>query len=59
MGNIGGFIGPWLIGIIKQRSGSYACGLYVVGAMMALSAVVMLALSGQVERKNTEARGVQ
>jgi ACS family tartrate transporter-like MFS transporter len=52
LGNIGGFIGPWLIGVIKQRWGSYAGGLYVVGAMMALSAVVMVALSGQVERKS-------
>ncbi|MGB6743155.1 MAG: MFS transporter, partial [Terracidiphilus sp.] len=52
LGNIGGFIGPWLIGIIKQRWGTYAGGLDVVGAMMALSAVVMLALSRQIERKN-------
>lgn len=57
MGNIGGFIGPWLIGIIKQRWGSYAGGLYVVGAMMALSAFVMIALSSQVEQKSTVTKG--
>jgi len=52
MGNIGGFIGPWLIGIIKERYGSYAGGLYVVGAMMALSGIVMLALRSRIEQNN-------
>lgn len=50
LGNIGGFIGPWLIGLIKQRWGSYADGLYAVGAMMALSAVLMIALRRKVEQ---------
>jgi MFS transporter, ACS family, tartrate transporter len=52
LGNIGGFVGPWLIGIIKQRSGSYAGGLCAVGAMMALSAILMLALRRQVEHRS-------
>jgi ACS family tartrate transporter-like MFS transporter len=52
MGNIGGLIGPWLIGWIKGRSGSYSGGLYVVGAMMGLSAVLMLVLRRQIERTN-------
>jgi ACS family tartrate transporter-like MFS transporter len=54
MGNIGGFIGPWLIGIIKQRWGSYSGGLYLVGGMMALSGLVMIALSKQVEQKGAQ-----
>lgn len=45
IGNLGGFIGPYLIGWLKDRWGSYTGGLYAVGAMLALSAVVMLALS--------------
>lgn len=57
IGNIGGLVGPWLIGWIKGRWGSYAGGLYAVGVMMALSAVMMLVLSGQVERKNLETGG--
>lgn len=52
MGNIGGFIGPWLIGVIKERYGSYAGGLYIVGAMMALSSVLMLLLRGRIEHRN-------
>jgi ACS family tartrate transporter-like MFS transporter len=52
MGNIGGFIGPWLIGVIKQRYGSYAGGLYIVGAMMALSSVLMLVLRNRIEQRS-------
>ncbi|HEX4031131.1 MAG TPA: MFS transporter [Terracidiphilus sp.] len=59
LGNIGGFIGPWLIGIIKQRSGSYAGGLYAVGAMMALSAILMLVLRRQVEHVSGEAKSAR
>ncbi len=44
IGNLGGFTGPLLIGWIKDRWGSYTGGLEAVGAMMALSAVVMLAM---------------
>jgi ACS family tartrate transporter-like MFS transporter len=54
MGNIGGLIGPWLIGWIKGRWGSYSGGLYVVGAMMALSAVLMLVLSRQVDYRQQQ-----
>lgn len=57
MGNIGGLIGPWLIGWIKERWGSYAGGLYVVGAMMALSALLMLALSHQIEQRGGGRKG--
>jgi MFS transporter, ACS family, tartrate transporter len=47
LGNLGGFIGPFMIGWMKSRWGSYAGGLYVVGGMLAVSAVMMLALSLQ------------
>ena len=44
LGNLGGFIGPLAIGWMKDRWGSYSAGLSAVGAMMVLSAVVMLAM---------------
>ena len=50
MGNFGGFIGPVLVGWLKDKLGSYAGGLYVVGGMMALSAVVVVLLSRQTTR---------
>jgi len=44
LGNLGGFVGPEVIGWTKDRWGSYAGGLGVVGAMMALSAVLLLVM---------------
>ena len=51
LGNLGGFFGPLLIGWIKSKSGSYAGGLDAVGAMLALSAVLMVVLGGQMQKK--------
>jgi MFS transporter, ACS family, tartrate transporter len=45
IGNLGGFVGPVAIGWLKHETGGYAAGLYVVGATLALSAVVTLLLS--------------
>ncbi len=45
IGNLGGFVGPFLIGWMKSRWGSYAGGLYVVAATLAISAIVTLVLS--------------
>jgi MFS transporter, ACS family, tartrate transporter len=50
MGNFGGFIGPLVVGWLKDKVGSYAGGLYFVGGMMALSAVVVVLLSRQTAR---------
>ena len=45
IGNLGGFVGPFVIGWLKGRTGSFASGLYVVGATLAVSAIVTLLLS--------------
>ncbi len=50
IGNLGGFIGPYMIGWIKGLTGSYAGGLYVVGGTLGASAVLTLLLS----RRNGE-----
>lgn len=52
LGNIGGFVGPILIGWGKTRWGNYAAGLDAVGAMLALSAGLMLAMSRHNRRRN-------
>lgn len=44
VGNPGGFDGPFTIGWLKNVTGGYAAGLYVVGATLAVSAVVTLML---------------
>lgn len=48
LGNVGGFVGPLVIGWLKDRWGSYAGGLTAVGVMMALSAALMLAMRRQI-----------
>ncbi|MBR1222799.1 MFS transporter [Bradyrhizobium sp. U87765 SZCCT0131] len=45
IGNLGGFAGPAMIGWIKDQTGSYAGGLYFVGGLLMLSAVLTLVLS--------------
>lgn len=45
IGNLGGFVGPSMIGLIKQRTGSFAGGLYFVAGLLVISAVVTLLLA--------------
>ncbi|HEX7925728.1 MAG TPA: MFS transporter, partial [Bradyrhizobium sp.] len=45
IGNLGGFVGPAMIGWIKERTGSFEGGLYFVAALLVLSAVLTLLLS--------------
>jgi len=46
IGNLGGFAGPFMIGWIKDLTGSFAGGLYFVAGLLILSAVLTLALAG-------------
>jgi ACS family tartrate transporter-like MFS transporter len=45
IGNLGGFVGPVTIGWLKERSGSFAPGLLLVGASLLLSALLILWLA--------------
>lgn len=40
IGNLGGFVGPTLIGWIKERTGSFEGGLYFVAASLVFSALL-------------------
>ena len=40
IGNLGGFFGPWYVGIIKDWSGSYAGGLYGLAFLCLISSIV-------------------
>ncbi len=41
VGNLGGFIGPWVMGYLKTRShGGYSDGLYMAAGLMLLSAIL-------------------
>jgi MFS transporter, ACS family, tartrate transporter len=45
IGNLGGFVGPAVIGWIKDLTGSFQGGLYFVAGLLVLSAVLTLVLS--------------
>lgn len=45
LGNLGGFVGPFIIGLIKQQTGSYTWGLWFVAGLLILSSLVVLWLS--------------
>jgi ACS family tartrate transporter-like MFS transporter len=45
IGNLGGFVGPAMIGWIKDQTGSFVGGLYFVAGLLVLSAVLTLLLS--------------
>jgi ACS family tartrate transporter-like MFS transporter len=40
IGNLGGFFGPWYVGVIKDWSGSYAGGIYGLAFLCVMSAIV-------------------
>ena len=43
IGNLGGFFGPWYVGVMKDMTGSYAGGLYGL-ALLGLIAALVCAL---------------
>lgn len=45
IGNLGGFVGPSMIGWIHDLTGSFAGGLYFVSALLIVSAIVTLILA--------------
>jgi ACS family tartrate transporter-like MFS transporter len=45
IGNLGGFVGPSMIGLIKDLTGSFLGGLYFVAGLLILSALLTLMLA--------------
>ena len=40
LGNLGGFVGPWYVGFIRDETGSYAGGLYGLALLSLIAAAV-------------------
>ena len=40
LGNIGGAVGPWMVGVARDATGSFATGLYLLAGFGVMSAVV-------------------
>jgi MFS family permease len=46
VGNVAGFSAPYITGMVKDWSGSYQVPMYIVGALMLLSGVVIFSIFG-------------
>jgi MFS transporter, ACS family, tartrate transporter len=55
IGNLGGFVGPAMIGWIKDLTGSFLGGLYFVAGLLVISAVLTLILAKSLQRPQPEA----
>lgn len=54
IGNLGGFVGPSVIGYILEKTGSYQWGLIFVGTLLIASALITHLLSRGQQRKKAE-----
>jgi ACS family tartrate transporter-like MFS transporter len=54
VGNLGGFLGPYVLGSVEAVTGSFEGGLYFVSACMAVAAVVVLRLGLGARRAEEE-----
>jgi ACS family tartrate transporter-like MFS transporter len=43
-GNLGGWIGPWVVGVVKEKTGEYHYGLWFLGASVTVSAFIIVSL---------------
>ena len=44
IGNLGGFVGPYLVGLVKDLTGTFAGGLYLLAGFLFLAAVIVILL---------------
>jgi ACS family tartrate transporter-like MFS transporter len=44
LGNLGGLFGPYVTGMVKQRTGSFAAGTIILGGVLLLSGIFALAV---------------
>jgi MFS transporter, ACS family, tartrate transporter len=51
MGAVGGFVGPYLIGVIKQRTGSFTPGLLLLAGSLLAAVVIVLTIRATVGRR--------
>jgi nitrate/nitrite transporter NarK len=48
IGNVAGFAAPYVTGAVKDWTGTYQLPMFIVGALMLLSAVLTLAIAGMI-----------
>ncbi|MEZ5288153.1 MAG: MFS transporter [Vicinamibacterales bacterium] len=50
VGNIGGFVGPYLVGALREATGGFTAGLLVVGVIVLAGGVLVLAVPDRTRR---------
>lgn len=51
IGNLAGYFGPFAIGYMKDRTGSYRVGLIMMSAFMLISGILAMTLGSAIERR--------
>jgi nitrate/nitrite transporter NarK len=51
IGNVGGFVGPFAMGAISKKTGSFHGGLVFAGISLFMSAMLVLALQKRTEQQ--------
>jgi nitrate/nitrite transporter NarK len=44
MGAVGGFVGPYLLGAVKERTGDFTAGLLILVAVLVVAAGIALGM---------------
>jgi MFS family permease len=55
VGNVAGFAAPFITGAVKDATGSYQAPMFVVGGVMAMSAVLVMWLAGRQDKPHAAA----
>jgi ACS family tartrate transporter-like MFS transporter len=55
IGNLGGYVGPFVVGWIKSSTGSFSAGLYFLGGLSVLAAIVALVAAHPTARRTAPA----
>jgi ACS family tartrate transporter-like MFS transporter len=55
IGNLGGFVGPYLVGWIKGNTGGFTAGFEVLAAAVAIAGVLAVVLGGMLRRRESTA----
>ena len=54
VGNLSGFVGPYITGQLAELTGSQQAGMWVVGAVMVMAGVVVIAMKSTLKQDAAE-----
>ncbi len=57
VGNLGGFVGPTVVGQVRKATGSYANGLFTLGAALVILSLLALTLRNGKEKRGADLPG--